>query len=199
MFGDRGEQHNPAEPEELYRQIRDDFYFRLSGLPVPGFCAPLANGAWLPLPRHIIRVQVTADWDTCDDGQGVEVTLDSDNVPQATTRQVVLRDPLGIATGNKLYDDTTFVVPSGTYLWAIATYDGSCPAGGGVYYEPLNFGQPPPCGSGSGSGGSGGSVACTPPAGATCTYVELEGNPGCWIEVWCTGSGGSGGSPSEME
>ncbi len=65
MFGDRGEEHNPAEPEELYRQIRDDFYFRQTGLPVPGFTGSLANGAWLPLPKGITLVQTLADWYNC--------------------------------------------------------------------------------------------------------------------------------------
>ena len=63
---------------------------------------------------------------------------------------------------------------------------------GGFVWEPIPGG----CCLNHPTSGSGGSVACTPPAGATCTYVELEGTPGCWIKVWCTGSGGSGGSPS---
>ncbi len=65
MFGDRGEQHNPAEPEELYRQIRDDFYFRQTGLPAPGQTGMAANAGWVPLPKGITLIQTLTDWYNC--------------------------------------------------------------------------------------------------------------------------------------
>jgi hypothetical protein len=48
MFGDRGEQFDPAEPEEFYRRMLQDWYYAPRGVPVPGFQGPLATG-WMPL------------------------------------------------------------------------------------------------------------------------------------------------------
>ncbi len=146
----RGEEHNPASAQEQLRRQRQDWYYQVGGPPTG------ETDTSAPFPHDIIRVQLTADWYACDDGEGVEIQLDDDGNPAATDHQVILRDPLGIAAGNMLWDDATWTMPAGTYLWAIATYDGSCPDdGSGPYYEPLNFGQPPDCSSGSGSSGSG--------------------------------------------
>ena len=67
MFGDRGDQHNPAEPEELYRQLRDEFYFRTTGKPPPavGQTGMAADGGWVPLPEGITLVKTLDDWYNC--------------------------------------------------------------------------------------------------------------------------------------
>jgi hypothetical protein len=63
MFGQRGDQYNPAEPEELYRRMRDEFYFRAPDPlpPATGQTGAGANGGWIPLPKDVIPFELKAD------------------------------------------------------------------------------------------------------------------------------------------
>jgi hypothetical protein len=127
----RGEQHNPAGREEQARRMLQDWYHRPGG-PPPG-----GAGVWQPLPPEIIRVRLTAEWPDDYDGEGLEVELDDDNHPQDTGREITLRDPLGLLA---------HPVAEDTYLWAIATYDGSAPGADkppGPYFEPWPAGGAP--------------------------------------------------------
>jgi hypothetical protein len=39
----------------------------------------------------------------------------------------------------------------------------------------------------SGNAGGGAAEPCSnPPACSKCSFVQLAGNPGCYIQVWCT-------------
>jgi len=178
----RGEQHNPAHGSEHILRMLQDWYYKPSG-PPPGGAA-----AWQPLPHDIIRVQLTANWTPCTDGASVEIQLDTSGHPQATTRAVKLRDPLGVMLSSMLFDDNDFWMPSGVYAWVFATYDGPAAADGtGPYYEPLCFGAAictgssgstsgsNPSGGGSGSSGSSGS-------GTICSFEFVSA-------VTCNGDG----------
>ena len=85
---------------------------------------------------------LTADWSgCCEDGHGVEIQLDKHNRPTVERRQIVLRDPTGQIKGSVLTDPVTGIMPAGTCMWCMATYDGSAPARtNGPYYEPFDFG-----------------------------------------------------------
>ena len=197
----RGEQHSPAGSAEHLRRMLQDHYYAPSG-PPPG-----GAGVWNPLPHDIIRVQLTADWPPCQDGQAVEVELDpTTGKPVPTTRAVVLRDPLGTMLSSELFDEALFVMPKDTYVWVQATFDGSAPDDGkGPYYEPLAFGEDLCSGSGSGGGGGGsgssgsGSACFNPFAGLdlpTITPVKVLGVDADDCLGWalvgpCTPSSGS--------
>lgn len=173
----------------------------------PGGADPGGADTWQTLPHDIIRVRLTADWQTCDDGAGVMLSLDdSGNVVEG--RIISLRDPTGIIAGHLLADPLNLSMSKGTCLWVIATYDGPVPSANSPYYEPFNFGQ---CCAGSGSVGgseSGGSEG----SGSGCSYTpshfgfaHIDGynehstqvlghDHGCmkWITVAPCNSSGSG-------
>ena len=196
----RGDEHNPASRSEHARRMLEDWYHAPSG-PPPGGAA-----TWDALPPDIIRVQLTAEWITCEDGQGVELTLNDAGQP-VQGRAIALRDPIGIMQGQMLWDEATWSVPSGLTFWAIATYDGPAPDAEGPYYEPFDLGSIV-CGSGSGSGsagsgsagsgsggsgsgsGGGGTGNCPcPPVCAGCNKLELV-QTGTNIHALCISDNG---------
>lgn len=124
MFGDRGEQHNPAEPEELYRQIRDDFYFRQTGLAVPGFTGSLANGAWLPLPKGItlVLVRLAEDWYACNSANATLLSVSfgagGKRIVSDTGQPALCDDPAGQVTWDMAAVEDGFgglYIPKGFY------------------------------------------------------------------------------------
>ncbi len=157
-----------------------------------------AAGIWVMLQpfEDIIRVQLAEDWYACDSATANILIANGDAdewLGFATGYAVTAYDPLGTIANDPLSlrdSSGNCYMPARTCAILKRFADDNA-------WEPLRF-MPGQCASGSGSAASGsGTPPCTPPAGATCSYVELEGAPGCWIEVWCTGSGGgSGGSGS---
>ena len=184
MFGDRGEQHNPAEPEELYRRIRDDFYFRQTGLPVPGMTGASANGGWLPLPAPTTRnftATLAADLDAEDDTAKIQDVTCNDwldgHVPGDT--DCFERDPsTAINTG--------YSGLAGDVLDLRSMPGMSDPAADGSWTIKALSPSIDPQGPGSGP-----PVACT----RRWVPVVVHGQT-CYMEVCCPTSGsGSGGSP----
>ncbi len=191
MFGRRGEQHNPAEPEELYRQIRDDFYFRTTGpLPGAGQTGEAANAGWLPLPERTVAFQLAEPLSACGTAQALRLQLkpsDDEADSQgscpangfiATIEVCTITDALGIVKSSLLADPHTLQIAAWTTGLAIEL-DG--------ILQPYAFGEGCDC-PGSGSHGSG-----SEGSGSAGSGSEGSGSAGSGSGGGGSGGGGSGG------
>lgn len=190
MFGDRGDQHNPAEPEELYRQLRDEFYFRTTGKPPPavGQTGMAADGGWIPLPDRTFAFQLTEPLVACGTAQAVLIqpkasAAGSGSNPgscptngfDALTETLTITDALGIVNGQLLADPDTLTIPSGCTGLAIEL-DG--------ILQPYAFGEGCQCaGSGSAGSGSAGSGSAGPGSGSAGSGGCCNGN--CATAICC--------------
>ncbi len=137
-----------------------------------------AAGIWVMLQpfEDIIRVQLAEDWYACDSATANILIANGDAdewLGFATGYAVTAYDPLGTIANDPLSlrdSSGNCYMPARTCAILKRFADDNA-------WEPLRF-MPGQCASGSGSAGSGsGTPPCTPPAGATCSYVEARRRP----------------------
>lgn len=170
MFGDRSEQHLPSEPEEFFRRLKQDWYYRQTGAPLEG------QFPWKLLAPEVVAFQLTGPLAACSTApavliQPVGMTGGSAcfNGFTVTTAAITITDAIGFVNSELLASGSPLAVPTGTaglatLIWGI--------------YQPFAFGTDCQCGSGSGSG-----------SGSSC-------NPSPLVLPPSVGSGSGGSCPT---
>jgi hypothetical protein len=167
-WGDRGEQHNPSEPSEFSKRIKQDWYYNVGGVvPAEGACDQ-------PLPQRVIRVRLTEPLYGCESAKAIHLinTPDESDIESET---LTVYDPINTVANALIAveDKGELYIPAGTCCYAVFVYDS-----GGIWCA-MEYGV---CcqGSGSGSEGSEGSGSEGSEGSGSCISGTV-----CWIGEDC--------------